>query len=179
MTLESLTTEHEDESAVKANHNRLFWPILRGTALIVALCAFFPLLVGLLYGRTWGTSAIVFALASFALITTTSWRETSLPMPDDRTVMTLWQRLPWTLVTYCAITGVGYNWVCAVLWFSRRYAAFSGPVAGAMGWILVLYAIIGIVVAWLTRGNWRTALVVFALAPCILSGLVLRLRILG
>ena len=169
----------QDQGTEKKTKARLFWPILSGIALIVAMLAFIPHLLVLLHGGKSGIALPVFAVASFVLIAMTRLRETPPAMVGDRTVMAVWHRLPWTFVAYCVITGMGYNWVCAVLWFSRRYAVFSGPVVGAIGVILTLYAVMGIAVAWLTGGNWRTALAVFVLAPCILSGFVLRLRLLG
>jgi hypothetical protein len=90
-----------------------------------------------------------------------------------------WKLVDWSLLTYCLIIGFGDNWVCAFLWFSRRYAFFSAPVLGATVLVLSLYAVLGFVVAWLTEGNWRTALLFFALAPFGVATIVLRLRLLG
>jgi hypothetical protein len=71
------------------------------------------------------------------------------------------------------------NWQQEVLWFSRRYAFFSAPVVGATALVLSLYAVLGLLIARLTEGNWRTALLFFALAPCGVAAIVLRLRLLG
>jgi hypothetical protein len=88
-------------------------------------------------------------------------------------------RLPdWSLLAYGVIFGVGCNWTCAFLWFSRRYAFFSGPVVGATILIMALYAAIALLVARLTGRNWQIALLVFALAPGALGSIVLRLRLL-
>jgi hypothetical protein len=168
-----------DQGTVKkANYAPLLWPVLRGIALIVALWAFIPYLSVLLYGRESGTSMLVFPVASFVLLVMISQRVIPLAIAGDRSLAGFVRRLPWSLVIYCGITGMGYTWVCAFLWFSRRYAVFSGQVVGAVGLILALYAIIGVVVAWLTGGNWRTAFMVFWLVPCVLSGIVLRLHLL-
>jgi hypothetical protein len=162
----------------KANDARLFWPILRGIVLIVAMWAFILSLRGFLYGGNWELAVLVFVPASLALIAITPGRETLPEIEGDKTAWASWQRLPWPIFTYCVITGMGYTWVCAFLWFSRRYAVFSGPVVGAMILILALYAVIGVVVAWLTGGNWRTALLTFGIALCVPSIIVLRLHLL-
>jgi hypothetical protein len=145
--------------------------------LIVALWAFFADLPVLLYWGKLGTTWLVFGIASFALIAMTSKRET-LPAIEGEGGENARRRLPWSLLIYCGITGLGYNWACAFLWFSRRYALFSGPVIGALILILVLYAVIGLAVGRLTRGNWRTVLLVLTLAPCAISGAALRLGLL-
>lgn len=192
----------EDQSTVKkTNYARFFWPILRGIALIVALSAFIADLLGFLYWGKWGTAlVVVFFLASFAMMATAPPRQSlgdlilfiltypGLGSLRNKTAIegkggekARQQRLPdWSLVIYCVIVGLGCNWACAFLWFSRRYAPFSGPVVGATGLIVASYAAIALVVGLLTGGNWRTALLVFLFAPGTLSGLVgldlLRLR---
>jgi hypothetical protein len=172
----------EDLGTVKKVHvGRLFWPILRGIALIVALwafIAFFPVLlvrhVNAQEGK-WGTAVVVFVLASFALIWMAFKPETLPAIEGEGTEQARQHRLPdWSLSAYGVIIGLGCNWACAFLWFSRRYAFFSGPVVGATGLIMALYAAIALLVARLTGGNWRTALLVFALAPVNLAGLILR-----
>lgn len=167
----------KNQATVRVSYARFFWPILRGIALIVALWAFaidFPDLLNL--GK-WGTSWPVFAIASFALIAMTPKHET-IPLVEGKGAEKAQRRLPWSLLIYCAITGLSYSWACAFLWFSRQYALFSGPVIGALTLILVLYAFIGLAVSRLIGGNWRTALLVLALAPCVISGMVLRFGIL-
>jgi len=80
----------------------------------------------------------------------------------------------WSLIIYCIITGLGFNWACAFLWFSRRYAFFSTPVIAVTGLIMAFYAGIALLVARFTGGNWRTALLVFVFVPVVLAGIVLR-----
>jgi hypothetical protein len=167
----------KDQSTSRDSYARFFWPILRALALIVALWAFVVDLPVLLYSGKWGTTWLVFAIASFALIAMTPKPET-FPAIEGEGAGKARRRLPWTLLIYCGITGLGYNWACAFLWFSHRYALFSGPVIGALTLILVLYVIIGLVVGRLTGGTWRTALLVLALAPCAIGGIVLRLGLL-
>ena len=56
----------EDRSSVRSSKDTSFlWPILRGIALIVSLCAFSTYLLGLLYWGRFGTAWLVFAIASF------------------------------------------------------------------------------------------------------------------
>ena len=174
----------EDQGIVrKAKHARFFWPILRGIALIVALWAFIAFFSVLLYGikrdaGNWGTAALVFVLASYALVWMNPKPETLTVVEGEGPEKARQHRLPdWSLLAYCFITGLGCNWACVFLWFSRRYVLFSGPVVGATSLIMALYAAIALLVARLTGGNWRTALLVFAFAPLSLAGLVLRLRL--
>ncbi|HTS05242.1 MAG TPA: hypothetical protein VMP68_06640 [Candidatus Eisenbacteria bacterium] len=168
----------EDPSTVKAEYVRFIWPILRGIALVVALWAFIAGLPALLYSGKWGKAWLVFGIASFVLIAMTAKPET-LPAIEGERAVGKRHRLPdWTLLSYCAITGLGYNWACVFLWFSRRYAFFSAPVVGATGLILGFYVVIGVIAAWLTGGSWRTGFLVLALAPCALGGAVLRLGLL-
>lgn len=83
----------------------------------------------------------------------------------------------WCLVVLFILIGLPLNWECAFLWFSRRYAFFSGPVIGVTAVIVVLSAAIGLLVR-LTGRNWRTALQIFAVASCVPSAIVLRLGLL-
>lgn len=166
----------EKQSPVKrAKYSRFVWPILRAIALTVAMWAFIPYISVLLYGGESRTAVLAFAVASFALIAMTPKQETPHALEADKAMTGMWRRLPWSFIVYCAITGIGYNWVCAYLWFSRRYAVFSGPVVGVMGVILALYGGVGIVVARLTRRKWRVALLIFALVQCALGGIAQRL----
>jgi hypothetical protein len=94
------------------------------------------------------------------------------------TVKTRQRRLPdWCLVVFCILIGLPFNWACAFLWFSRRYAFFSGPVVSLTLLIVALSAAIGLLVR-LTGGNWRTALQVFAVASCVPSAIALGLGFL-
>lgn len=121
---------------------------------------------------------LVFVVASFTLLVMTPKPEIPPALEGEGTEKRQHPSPPWSLTAYCAITGLGCNWVCAFLWFSRRYDFFSGQVIGAVGLIFAFYAVVGIVVAWVTGGNRRTALLVFAFAPCALGATVLRLRLL-
>ena len=164
---------------VKAKYVRYSEPILRGMILIVALCAFIKLLPALLYGGKWGVALLIFALASFTLMAMIPKRATLPAIEGERTTTERQHQLPdWSLLSYCFITGLGYTWVCSFLWFSRRYAFFSAPVICVTVLILASCAAIGYLTARLTGGSWRTALLVFALAPCALGGIVLRLGLL-
>jgi hypothetical protein len=164
-----------DQGAVKkAKYARFFWPILRGIVLILALCAFIPTLSVFLYDRFAPIGFSVFFLASFALIAMTPRPETLRAIEGAATEKARQHRLPWSLFAYCVITGLGFNWACVFLWFSRRYAFFSAPVVGMTGLILAFYAAIALLVARLTGGNWRKALLVSAVAQGVLAMIVLR-----
>lgn len=169
----------KDQSTVESKYVRFAGAIPRGTVLVVALYAFIPLLRALLFGGKWESALLVFALASFTLMAMTRKAEASCATGGAGAATAWWHRLPdWSLVSYCIIIGLGFNWACAFLWFSRRYAFLSAPVVGATGLIEALYAAIGLVVARLTGRNWRTALLVFTLVPGSIAGIVLRLDIL-
>lgn len=161
---------------------RFIWALLRGAVLIVALCAFVPFLSGLLFGvggGEWGAAAILFAVASGTLIVTTPKGEITCAIEADETIKRGKYRSPdWSLITYCVITGLGYSWTCAFLLFSRRYAFFSPPIIAATTLVLTLYVGVGFAVSFLTGANWRTALVICALAPGILGSMVLRLGLI-
>ena len=170
----------EHQGTLKAKNASLCGTVLRGIVLIVALYADVALTKSLLYREQWEVPLLVFAIASWVLIAIASKPETLPAIEGEGAVKGKRWRLPdWSLLSYCLITGLGDNWVCAFLWFSRRYAFFSAPVVGATALVLSLYAILGLVIAWLTEGNWRTALLFFALAPCGVAATVLRLRLLG
>jgi hypothetical protein len=97
-------------------------------------------------------------------------------------------RLPqWSLFSYFFIIGLGLNWACAFLWFSRRYAFFSTPVIAVTGLIMAFYAATALLVTWFESSfnnagvagvNWRTALLVFVFAPGALASIILRLGLL-
>src|SRR6267154_6690673 len=164
----------EERGTVNARYARFFWPVLRGMVLIVALCAFIPFLAGLLYGvygGRWLAAMGVFVLASWALTTMIPEPET-LPASGGEVTARYLRPPDWSLVSYLVIVGMGFNWVCVFLWFSRRYGFFSAPVVGVTGLILVLYAAIALLLARLS--NWRIALI-FAIAACAMGGIVLRL----
>lgn len=161
----------------KTKYARFLLP-LRVLALIFALWAFVAYLRVLLYGGQWETAVPAFVVASVLLIAISRKREGPPVLEGDETVRPSLLRLPWPILTYCCVTGTGLTWVCTFLWFSRRYAFFSSPVVGAMGLILAFYAVVGVVVAWLTGGNWRTVMLTFWLALWVPSIIVLRLRLL-
>lgn len=149
---------------VKAKYARFSGPVFRGMILIVMLYAFIALLAGLLYGGKWGTAAVVFVVSSLVL-------RAKIPKPPERSAIAGEGTVPdWYIAAYCIVIGLGFDWACAVLWFSRRFALFSAPVLGVTGLIVALYAAIGLLVARLTGGELRLALVVFALASWILCG---------
>lgn len=169
----------DQDTAKKPMYAGFLWPILRGIALIVALCGFVAFLSEFLYGGKWGIGTAVFVLATCALMALT--REPEMPSGTEREAderVTQRGFPDWSLISYCLITGLGFNWVCAFLWFSRRYGFFAAPVIGVTGLIFALYASIGLLVAHLTARNWRIALLVFAVAPCALGAIVLRLGLL-
>lgn len=168
-----------EQGVLKPKDVRVSSQILRGVLLMVVLYTFIGVLAGFVYGGEHEASLLVFAIGTFALIAMEPKAEQSHAIGGKGTGTPWWHRVPnWSLVTYCVFIGVGFNWVCVILWFSRRYALFSAPVVGATGLIEALYATLGLFVARLTGGNWRTALLVFALAPDAVGGIVLRLRIL-
>jgi hypothetical protein len=167
----------EGRGTVNAKYAGIFWPLLRGVVLIVALCAFIPFLLGLLYGGRWGAFIPVFVVATFAMAAMIPRPETPPAIEGERTVRHLrWS--DWWFVSYFVIIGLGLNWVWAFLWFARRYAIFSTPVIAVTGLIMAFYAAIALLVACLTGGNWRKALLVLLFAPCTLAGIVLRLGLL-
>ena len=188
----------EDQGTVRKEKDdaRLLWPIARGITSIVALWAFISgLLVFLHGGRLMGTALPwVFLLASYLLMTIPpkSWRDwflflfvfpgfASLANRAERKARGTAKEYPsldWPVVAYFVIVGLGCDWAIAFLWFSRRYAPFSGLVVGAMSVILSLYIASAVLVGVLTGGNWRTAQRVFLVTPAVLGFFVLRLGLL-
>jgi hypothetical protein len=179
----------EEHDTAKAKYGRFLGPALLGVVMAVALCAFIPALAFLTvlpYGERWEvvTGFGVFVLASFALAMMIpillpkrkgGWRERQYGWPE------------WSLMGYFFIIGLGFNWACAFLWFSRRYDFFSTPVIAATGLIMAFYAAIALLMAWLdslfnnadsTGVSWRTALLIFVFAPGVLASIVLRLGLL-
>jgi len=183
----------EDQGTLKMEKGdaRLLWPIARGITSIVALWAFISgLLVFLHGGRLMGTALPwVFLLASYLLMTIppTSWRDwflflfvfpgfASMANRAERKakgVAKRYRSLDWPVVAYLVIVGMGCDWAIAFLWFSRRYAPFSGLVVGTTGVILSLYVAIAVLVGVLTGGNWWAARRVFLLTPVLLGFIVL------
>ena len=171
----------EERDTTEAEYARLFASVLRGMVLIIALCSFIAFLTGLLsgaYGAGWGAAVLVFMLSSFILMRLIPKPETLPAIERERVWKSRQPRLPWSLFAYCLITGLGWNWGCAYLWFSRRYDLFSTRVIGATGLIMASYAAIALLAAWLTGRNWRIALLFFALLPGVLASIVLRLGLL-
>jgi hypothetical protein len=136
----------EDQCPVKkAGYASFLWQILHGIALIVGLWAYLAFLSVWHYAGKWGTALPIFGLAKFALIAMNPKPEPLPAVEGEGTEKARPHWLSaWSLLAYRAIIGLADNWACAFLWFSRRYALFSGPVAGAMGLILALYAAIGL-----------------------------------
>jgi hypothetical protein len=182
----------EDQGMVKKEKGdaRLLWPIARGITSIVALWAFISGLLVFLHGGRLGTALpLVFLLASYLLMTIPpkSWRDwflflfvfpgfTSLANRAERKAggpAKQYQSLDWPVVAYFVIVGLGCDWAIAFLWFSRRYAPFSGLVVGTTGVILSLYVGTAVLVGVLTVGNWWAARRVFLLTPVILGFIVL------
>jgi hypothetical protein len=163
----------DTSAATKGKYAHFFWPVLRAIALVVALCAFIPFLSGFfLDGGGYVTALSVFMLATFALI----WMSIldMSPATQGEGTARLFQ-LPWALASYIVITGLGLNWVCAFLWFSKRYAFFSLPVIGVTGLIMAFYAAVALLVARLTGGNWRIALATFGFSLVVPPVILLRL----
>jgi hypothetical protein len=162
---------------VKANYARFLWPALRVTVLLVALCAFIPALAGFLYGGKWIVGLMAFGLASFAFAAMIAISDKPPLVKGEATVRQI-RLQDWWLFSYFVIIGLGFNWACVFLWFSRRYAFFSTPVIAATGLVMATYAAVALLIAWLTRGNWRAALLVFIFVPTVLAGALLRLGLL-
>ena len=173
----------EERGAVKAKYARFIGPVLLGLVMIVALCTLIPFFANYVHGGRWepGWGWGVYVLASF----TVAWMiPVVLPerKGDWRARQYRWPE--WLLFSYFFLNGVGLNWACAFLWFSRRYAFFSTPVIAVTSLIMVFYAAIALLVAWfdslfnnagVTGVNWRTALLVFAFVPVVVANIVFRL----
>jgi hypothetical protein len=154
-----------------------FWPIVRGITSILASSGFIVFLSEFLHGEKWGIGLLVFVVGTFALAAMTP-PPYALPLLEGEGTGKLTQRqIPWSLFSHSVIIGIGLNWTCVFLAFSRRYAFFSAPVVGATCFIMALYAAIGFFVASVTAGGWRNALKVFAIAPIVLGGTLLRLHL--
>ena len=167
----------EERRTVEAKYARLFWPVLRGMVSIVALCASVPFFAGLLfgvYGDRWAASVIVFVLASFTLFAILP-KQDALQVVEGGSTARQRRLPPWSLVIYLAVLGLELNWACVFFWFSRRYAFLSLPVIGVTGLVVASYAVIALIVALLTGGNWRVALATFGFALIVPASVVLRL----
>ena len=187
----SAIVEHQRAVKVeKGGDTRLLWQTARGLTSMVALWAFISGLLVFLHGGRLGTALpLVFLLASYLLMTIPpkSWRDwflflfvfpgfTSLANRAERKARRTakqYRALDWPVVAYFVIVGLGCDWAIAFLWFSRRYAPFSGLVVGTTGVILSLYVGTAVLVGVLTVGNWWAARRVFLLTPVILGFIVL------
>jgi hypothetical protein len=161
----------EDQDTAKAKYARFAGPILGVMVLIVALYSYgIVFLATVVSGGKWGAAVLVFALASYALRMIPR-RGTLQATEDQGTVKARQRWLPdWCLAGFLIISSLAFNWACAFLWFSRQYALFSGPVLGVTGLIVALYAAIAFLATRRFGGTWLTAVAVFALASCALSG---------
>jgi hypothetical protein len=167
----------QERGTVKTKYARFFGLVLFGMVMIVALCAFIPslaFLAGLPYGGRWQAAVGVFVFASFTLAAMMP----TLPASEGEWTARQYRLPEWSLVSYIFIIGLGFNWACAVLWFSRRYASFSTPVIAVTGLTMAFYAAVALLVAWLTGGNRRTALLAFLFASVVPAAIVLRLGLL-
>ena len=143
---------------------------------MIGLCAFLLFLVGFLSGgQGWIAAAVVFFFANFALARLFPKPESSPAFEDKGTAKTL-RLYDWALLSYAFILGLGFNWLWAFLWFSRRYAFFSTRIIAVTGFVMAVWAVIALIVAQLTGRNWRTAVLVFATGPGLLASVFLPLR---
>jgi hypothetical protein len=148
-----------------------YLPLLRGVGLLTALCAFLLFLKGFIFGGvSWEAAAAVFFLANFAL---------AKIFPTEQETKTKSLRLgDWVLFTYVTILGLGFNWLWAFLWFSRRYSFFSTQIIALAILVMAFWAAVALIVGLLTKRNWRTALLVFAAGPCIVASFFMRVHLL-
>jgi hypothetical protein len=166
----------EERGTGKRTCPRFFWPVLRGMVLIVGLCAFISCVEGALFGEEYSTrwlaSSIVLIVATFTLLAMAPEPGTLPGIEGEGTARK--RTLEWSLVSYFAAINLALNWICAFLWFSRRYPFFSTPVVSVTGLVMLFYAAIALFVGRLTGGNWRTALLVFVFVPFFLGIVVFR-----
>jgi hypothetical protein len=157
----------------KAESARVSWSIRHAIFLIVDLCALIALFLAFLK-QSMETSTMVFLIATLAA--TRVIRFVEFMTTGDLI------RWPWGLsVTYGLILSLGSNWMCAFLWFSRRYALFSAPVIGATALIMASYGAVALFIVLLDlliEGNWRRSLLVFSVVPALVAIVILRLRLL-
>jgi hypothetical protein len=167
------SVNNDQGSTQKEESARISWSIRHVIFLIVDLCALIAIFLAVLR-QSMETSTMVFLIATLAA--TRVIRFVEFIRTGDRI------RWPWGLsVTYGLILSLGSNWMCAFLWFSRRYALFSVPVVGAMVLIIASYGAVALFIALLallTEGNWRRSLLAFSYAPALVAIVILRLRLL-
>jgi hypothetical protein len=169
MNTRKTSLEHRD--TLQAKYTRSHVPVVRGIVLVVALCSFIPFLEGFLKIGNWGVSlpvfipaSFAFGVASFALVLMTPKPEI-LSATSGKRIVTGLNSFDGLLVSYCVLIGLGLNWACAFLWFSRRCAFFSTPVIAATALIMASYAAMAVLVGLVARRNWRISLVVFVFVP--------------
>jgi hypothetical protein len=157
----------EDKGTVKAKHTGFARAVLGVMVLIVALYSFGAGFLATVVSRgKWGAAVLVFALASYALRMIPT-RGTLQATEDQGTVRARELWLPdWCLAGFLIISGLAFNWACAFLWLSRRYALFSGPVLGVTGLIVTLYAAIAFLATRRFGGRWLTAVAIFSHHAC-------------
>jgi hypothetical protein len=184
------------ESSVKKTNSN--WLILRGMALILALWSFVMSLSAFLDGQALRPiPAVVFLAASYTVFTIVrpkslgNWalwlfvlpgfalggRNNKMEGQGTDNTRRPWSQ-DWAILVYSICIGLACSWACAFLWFSRRYAFFSGQVAGVTGLITIFYSVIAVLAGLVTGRNWRATLLVFLLAPGIVGGIVLRFHLL-
>jgi len=165
-----------ERARTKGEYARFFWPGLHAVFLVVAFCAFPSSLAGILYGANLRTALAlgVFFLASYA----SSWLARMYMLETPPATPRQFGYAGWLLFVYCVVTGLGWNWACMFLWFSRRYAFFSIQVIGATCLVMAFFVAIALLAALLTRGNWRKALTVFLLVELVPAAAVMRLGLL-
>jgi hypothetical protein len=174
------TAEAVEEGTVeRAKYARFFWPALRGITLIVTSYGLIAFLSESLHPEYDGVGWLFFVFGSIVLpLMITPPYPYGLPAIVGEPTEPLKQRqIPWFLLAYCVITGAGFNWTCVFLAFSRHYAFFSVPVIVATGFVMAVYAAIGLLVATLKGGGWRRALEVFALASALMGLIAFRWRL--
>ncbi len=75
------------------------------------------------------------------------------------------RKQPWWLILCWVVGGLGFDWICAFEWFSRRYSLFTEPVLGRTAVIAVWCAAVSLLVVWVVRqARWRDAAAIFFLA---------------
>jgi hypothetical protein len=170
-----MSSVNDDQGSVqKAENARFPWSIRHGIVTILALCSFIALFLGVLYEQHLGTATMAFCIATFA-------GTRMIPLIEGKGTGDQIRWPDWSLVTYSLIYGLGGNWICAFLWFSRRYAFFSAPVVGVTVLIMASYGAIALFIVLLDllfEGNWRRSLLVFSLVPGLVAIVILRLRLL-
>jgi hypothetical protein len=169
----------EHQNTVKAKYAGLSRTVIRGIILVVALSAYVASIASFLYRRTWEMHMLAFAVANLVLIALVPETETLPAIEGEGAATRKRLRLrDWSLLSYCLIVGMGENWVCAFLWFSRRCTFFSAPVVGVTAAVMASYGVIALLVALLTGGKWRNGLLLLVVAPVLVACVVLRLHLL-